>query len=77
MLSMSSYSECTCHLRQGAIALCRFAIGDFWGALTDALVCFFGFLCIFAWSSDFLTWRIEAYLSRESILWLFDVLAIC
>ena len=44
----SSYSECTCHLRQGAIALCRFAIGDFWGALTDALVCFFGFLCIFA-----------------------------
>jgi len=32
---------------QGAIALCRFAIGDFWGALTDALVCFFGFLCIF------------------------------
>lgn len=32
---------------QGAVAFFRYAVGDFWGALTDALICFTGFLCIY------------------------------
>eukprot|EP00435_Cladocopium_sp_Y103_P073417 s1385_g43.t1 len=32
---------------QGAVALFRYAVGDFSGALTDALICFIGFLCIY------------------------------